>query len=122
PVWAWLLDEARQKAVRQVALALLLLIGVQGLVFQWLFHEESPKRNLDMSYSKVFEAALQMPNRPIYLIAGPRNFGYVQAYWYGLLRGLDAAQFVRLSPGQAAPPGSLVISEAHSLNCPQCRV
>ena len=122
PVWAWLLDEARQKVVRQAALALLLLIGVQGLVFQWLFHEESPKRNLDMSFSRVFEAALQMPNRPIYLVAGPRNFGYVQAYWYGLLRGLDATQFVRLSPGQSAPPGSLVISEAHSLNCPQCRV
>jgi 4-amino-4-deoxy-L-arabinose transferase-like glycosyltransferase len=122
PAWAWLLDEARHKAVRQAALALLLLIGVQGLVFQWLFHEESPKRELDISYLKVFDAAVQQPNRPIYLVAGPRNFGYVQAYWYGLLRGLEATQFARLSPGQPAPPGSLVISEVYSLNCPQCRI
>jgi 4-amino-4-deoxy-L-arabinose transferase-like glycosyltransferase len=122
PAWAWLLDEARQKVVRQGALALLVLIGVQGLVFQWLFYDESPKRNLDMNYQKVLDAAVQMPNRPIYLAAGPGHFGYTHAYWYGLLRGLDATQFAKLSSGQSPPPGALVISEAYSMNCPQCRV
>ncbi len=122
PAWAWLLDEARQKVVRQAALALLALVVVQGLVFQWLFYEESPKRNLDMNYLKVLDAAVQMPNRPIYLATGPGHFGYIHAYWYGLLRGLDASQFAKLPPSQSAPPGALVITEAYSLNCPQCRI
>lgn len=124
PALAWLLAGRARAGVgsagrlagvraRRAAFALLLAcVLAQGLVFQRQFAEAAPRRwhNFDTFYPEVFGAALARPERPVYIRDQHGAPGYVHAYWYGALRGLDASAFVRLPKDERAPAGSLVIS------------
>ncbi|HYH86168.1 MAG TPA: glycosyltransferase family 39 protein [Pyrinomonadaceae bacterium] len=109
---------------RRAALALLALLTLaQGAYFQKLFHSGEPERGyvFESHYKeKVLAAALRTNQRPIYLTDATGHVGYVQAYWHGLLQGIDASQFVRLTAGERAPAGAVVISTEDV--CADCRV
>ena len=110
--------------LRRACLALLLLVTLaQAAYFQWLFHWGGPERGyvFESHYrSKVLDAALRTNLRPIYLVEAPGHVGYIQAYWFGLLHGLDATQFKRLPYDARAPAGGVVISTEDL--CADCRV
>jgi len=149
PAWSWLLtsneklatnDEEKKadrnidransgvgparKSLRPACLALVSAVTLaQAAYFQWLFHWGGLERGyvFESHYpSKILAAALQTKLRPIYLADAPGHVGYIQAYWYGLLQGLDSTQFVRLTGDEHAPAGAVVISTEDL--CTDCRV
>ncbi len=109
PALAWLLEVRARRAIFAL---LLVAILVQGAVFRWQFHRASPERwhIFDAFYPEVFEAAIRVPKRPIYLIDNQGAPGYVHAYWYATLGGIDTSQFVVFPKEQRPPPGALVVS------------
>jgi len=111
PALAWLL-EAKSRLGRAIFALLLVCILVQGAVFRWQFHRASPQRwhNFDTFYREVFQTAIRISNRPIYLIDNHGAPGYVHAYWYATLGGMETGQFIVLPKEQRPPPGALVIS------------
>jgi hypothetical protein len=111
PALAWLLENS-SPARRAIFACLLVCILAQGAVFRWQFHRASPGRwhNFDTFYPEVFQAAIRVSNRPIYLIDNQGAPGYVHAYWYGTLGGMETGQFIVLPKEQQPPPGALVIS------------
>jgi hypothetical protein len=137
PTLAWLLDDggsparvARGQRVarrfhayeRAALVALVALMLLQGAYFQWRFHRRAPERwyVFDARFpARVLAPALAL-NRTIYLYDPPGRSGYIQAYWYGALRGVDASRFVRLAPVDAPPDGALVISTED--DCANCRL
>ena len=114
-----------QRAQRQnrwfVALAILFLITLlQGALFQWRFHNASPRVDaFDSYYQELLNTALAQPERPIYLF-DKTPAAYVYAYWYATLKGVSISNFQRLSRDEAPPPGAIVIS--HELPCTNCEV
>ena len=108
---------------RRAALVLLAALTLsQGAIFQRQFHRAAPARwhNFDAFYPEVFDAALRLPDRPIFIVDQPGAPGYMLAYWYATLRGLPTTQFVRLEHGAHPPPGALVIST--ETPCADCRM
>ncbi len=104
---------------RALLAALVLLIVVQGAVFQWQFHTAPPRVDaFDSYYPQVLDAALAQPERPICLL-DKTPAAYMYAYWYATLRGLDLNNFQR-STTDAPPPGAVVIS--HELPCTNCEM
>jgi hypothetical protein len=105
---------------RQTILALLLAaIGLQALYFQSVYRREGPQRGwvFDEAYKEVYDAAVALPNRPIYLSDGTEP-AYEHAYWYATVEGRKLSEFVHLDEGTRAPAGSLVIgSEPNCINC-----
>jgi hypothetical protein len=127
PALAWLLDGegARRflKGRRAVLYALVALLLLQGAYFQWLFHRRAPERwyVFDARFpAGVLAPALAANRSPVYLYDPPGRSGYIQALWHGTLEGVDASRFVRLAPGDAPPPGALVISTEE--DCANCRL
>jgi hypothetical protein len=115
----------REGGKGQLALgAVIALIVIQGLVFQWQFHtsvhSKKRLRQFDHGYPGIFARALAMPDRPIYLADAPWIPGYIQAYWNAVFRQVSVSQFIRLGPDEAAPEGAVVISTEE--NCPRCVV
>lgn len=115
PALAWLLARRRggdSRARHALFVAVAACALAQGLLFQKQFREAAPRRwhNFDAFYPEVFDAALARPERPVHLRDENGAPGYVHAYWYGTLRGLDPSDFVRLPKDERPPPGSLVIS------------
>lgn len=107
-----LLLEGTSGTRRAIFTLLLVCILGQGAVFRWQFHRAAPERwrDFDTFYAEVFQTAIRMPNRPIYLIDNHGAPGYVHAYWYATLGGIDTSQFVVVNKEQRPPPGALVIS------------
>jgi hypothetical protein len=108
--------------IRVTVLGLLLaLMLIQGVFFRWEFQRERLGRGyvFDEQYPReVFPAALSLNKRPIYLYDPTGKSGYVQAYWYGVLQGMDASHFVRLPTDASPPAGAVVIStEGYCANC-----
>jgi 4-amino-4-deoxy-L-arabinose transferase-like glycosyltransferase len=109
----------RKERVNRVALiAAVVLIVVQGVAFQITYHRavnNAWRRHLfDADYkTKIFDIALRDGRKPIYL-ADALDTPYIQAYWYGTLRGLSLKDFVRLKPDEVPPVGSLVITTYES--------
>ena len=106
---------------RIVLATMLILIIAQGAYFQLLFHRYSPSRwyFMDARFPrKVLEPASRFNRHPIYLYDPPGQSGYIQALWYGALRGVN--NFIRLAPGESAPADSVVISTERT--CANCRV
>jgi hypothetical protein len=98
---------------RTVFVLLVILVALQGAYFQWLFHSTAHERwyVFDERYQrKVLTTALQTNKSPIYLFDPPGNSGYIQAYWYGALQGLDSSRFVHLHGDARPPAGGVVIS------------
>lgn len=116
PAFAWFVERARlRRGWRMAFVFLIALTLLQGAFFQWQFRRNAsaPRRlhQFDAEYPrKIFAQAIAAPSRPIYLADAPAIPGYIQAYWYGTLRGVDRSRFVRLSPAEPPPPGAVVIS------------
>jgi 4-amino-4-deoxy-L-arabinose transferase-like glycosyltransferase len=123
PAIKWLATIARRTNLTLLLTAL--LICLQGTLFVWKFHASANSktrlRQFDNSYpEKIFAPALAMQQRPIYIADALAIPGYIQAYWYATLKGIDLSNFNRLPPDTSAPVGSLVISTEE--NCPRCQV
>jgi hypothetical protein len=105
---------------RALVVGLLLATAGQAAYFQVIFWREGPKREyaLDVGYKYVYDEAVAMPSRPIYLVDGKMDTGYIHAFWYALLEGRKASEFIHLDPGVSPPPGALVISSDEG--CTNC--
>ena len=115
--------EERSASPRRAVLVILLLATiVQAAYFQAVFWRLGPKRIfvLDANYKTVYDVAVAMPSRPIYLADGQFGPGYIHALWYATLEGRNTSEFVHLNYGEKAPSGSLVISAEGS--CTSCEV
>jgi hypothetical protein len=122
PALAWLLEGGGCRRAALYAVVALLLL--QGAHFQRLFHARAPERwyVFDARFDRKILAPALAASRggTIYLYDPPGHSGYIQALWYGTLRGVDASRFVRLAPGDAPPAGALVISTEE--DCADCRL
>lgn len=117
---AWLDSRSR---VHRVALGGLVVLTVaQALVFQWQFWRTGPDRGyaFDGAFPGVFEVALSTGASPIYLRDQGNLPGYIEAYWYGALRGMDRSAFVRLRSDEIPPSGAVVVGTNKS--CGACEV
>jgi hypothetical protein len=106
-------------ARRVILFALLAAAALQAMYFQSVFRREGGERGyvFDAAYKEVYDAAVALPYRPIYLIDGTSP-GYVHAFWYATVEGRNRAEFVHLGEGQPPPMGAPVIgSEANCFNC-----
>ncbi|HBB87945.1 MAG TPA: hypothetical protein DC047_10050 [Blastocatellia bacterium] len=113
----------RRLSKRGALLAALSLIVIQGTYFQRQFHKKANDRwyVFDARFPrKVMAVALETGKNPIYLSDPPGNSGYIQAYWYAVLRGFDTSRFVHLPTNVLPPAGSLVISTAE--DCENCKL
>jgi len=99
--------------------ALLLAAVMQAMYFQSVFRREGAQRGyvFDAAYKEVFDAAMALPDRPIYLVDGTSP-AYVHGYWYATVEGRNRAELIHLEEGIRPPLGTLVIgSEANCSNC-----
>ena len=107
-------------SVDSAILALLLAaIGLQAIYFQSVYRREGPDRGwvFDAAYKDVYDAAVALPDRPIYLRDGTEP-AYEHAFWYAAVEGRNRSEFIHLQEGSPAPAGSLVIgSEPTCVNC-----
>jgi 4-amino-4-deoxy-L-arabinose transferase-like glycosyltransferase len=125
PTFKWM-TESDQRAGRVALIATVALITLQGLWFQWRYHKSvaSPQRlhTFDADYpSKILPTALEFAgSQPVYLADNSGRPGYIQALWYGTLKGLPLEKFVSLGFDKSAPENGVVITtEAY---CPRCKV
>jgi len=123
PALMWLWESTARKSARRIVLiSLLALTAMQAALFQWQFHRDGTQRGnaFEEVYPQVFETALQTGARPLYLRDRPALPGYIHAYWYGALHGIDQMQFVRLKENTSPPPNAIVIGTAEK--CVNCQV
>jgi DNA-binding beta-propeller fold protein YncE len=119
PTFIWLLerpkwndDAVKSRSGSYVRLAvlgtLLFLTLGQALSFATKFRELGPARlgYFDSNFPAVFAAAIERPERPIYLV----DQNYYQALWQAVIQGIDLSNFVRLPPGVKPPINSVVLS------------
>jgi hypothetical protein len=106
-------------ARRVVLISLLVAVAMQFTYFQYVFRREGPQRGyvFDAAYKDVYDAAVALPDRPIYLQDGTSP-GYVHALWYATVDGRNRAEFIHLNEEMSPPAGALVIgSQPNCLNC-----
>jgi hypothetical protein len=112
------------RRMRVALYASVVLLVAQGAYFQWRFHARPPERwyVFDARFArKVLAPALEAcRGGRIYLYDPPGHSGYIQPLWYGVLGGVDPSRFVRLGPGEAPPPGAVVVSTEE--DCSNCRM
>ena len=96
---------------RRLLLGLAAITALQALVFQIEFQRLGPDRGyaFDAAFPAAFEAAVGTGAERIYLKDRGELPGYIEAYWYGALRGIDRSKFVRLGPADLPPPGGVVL-------------
>ena len=121
PGIAWFSERSR----RAILVTLLGLTSLQAVWFQWNYHRTAGTARrvhlFDAEYpTKIFEPAIASAANPIYIADALWIPGYIQAYWYGTLKGIDLSRFHRLAPDQPVPLGGLVISTEE--NCPGCEI
>jgi hypothetical protein len=108
------------RLARQRILAVLLAAAaLQALYSQSVYRREGRERGwvFDADYKEVYDAAVALPERPIYLSDGTEP-AYEHAYWYASVEGRKVSEFVHLEEGRRAPIGSLVIgSQTNCINC-----
>ncbi|MDX6444487.1 MAG: hypothetical protein QOH71_1561 [Blastocatellia bacterium] len=110
-------------ARRRILTVLLAAAAVQTVYFQSVYRREGRDRNwaFDAEYKEMYDAAVALPDRPIYLSDGTEP-AYEHAYWYAAIEGRKLSEFVHLDPGRRAPIGSLVIgSQSKCINCQELR-
>jgi 4-amino-4-deoxy-L-arabinose transferase-like glycosyltransferase len=122
---AWLLRRWNTRLARSGFIALLGLATLEAGWFQWNYHRTARSARrvhlFDAEYrEKIFEPAIASTAQPIYLADALWIPGYIQAYWYATLKGMDLSRFQRLPPDEAPPLGALLISTEE--NCPGCEV
>jgi hypothetical protein len=111
------------RPVRLGILALLLIATLaQAIDFQITFWREGPKRYFafDALYKPLYDAAVALPERPIYLEKGMWGPAYMDAYWYATVEHRPLSEFVRLPDGTKPPSGAIVLSS--NSDCQNCEV
>ena len=106
-------------ARRTILAVLLAAIALQAIYFQSVYRREGPDRGwvFDADYKDVYDVAVALPERPIYLRDGTEP-AYEHAYWYASVEGRNHSEFIHLDEGGRPPAGSLVIgSEPNCVNC-----
>ncbi|MFN2578400.1 MAG: hypothetical protein ABR607_11995 [Pyrinomonadaceae bacterium] len=135
PAFAWLLDAASNEnstttsevrpetlgpVPRRIILTILLAgVAAQAIYFQSVFRRDGPERGwvFDAAYKDVYDSAIALSNRPIYLADGIQP-SYVHALWYATIESRNRDQFIHLDEGARAPVGAIVISsEPSCINC-----
>lgn len=121
----WFVARTNTSFWRIAFIVLLGLTAIEAAWFQWNYHRTADTARrvhlFDAEYpGKIFEPAVAAAAHPIYLADALWIPGYIQAYWYGTLRGIDPSRFRRLPPYQAPPLGALVIGTEE--NCPGCEI
>jgi hypothetical protein len=98
----------------------LAVTGVEAYRFQVVFRRDGPNRNFDfdVDYKAVYDAAVKLPSRPIYLEDGMWGPAYIHAMWYATVEKRPTSQFVHLVAGAKPPSGAVVISSAEG--CQNC--
>jgi 4-amino-4-deoxy-L-arabinose transferase-like glycosyltransferase len=115
PGITWFFEEAAKPSRRTLFVLLLGLTLLQAILFERNYHRSARTSRrvhlFDGEYrKKIFEPAIASHHNPIYLADALWIPGYIQAWWYGTLKGIDLSRFHRLPPDEAPPLGSLVIS------------
>jgi hypothetical protein len=114
------ISPALSRLAREAILAVLMAaIGLQAIYFQSVYRREGPERGwvFDAAYKDIFDEAVALPNRPIYLSDGVEP-AYEHAFWYAAVEGRKQSEFIHLDEGTRAPVGSVVIgSEPACVNC-----
>jgi hypothetical protein len=108
---------------RVLFFACVMMITVQGIYFQWLYHQSAPTfwYVFDARFlRKVLAPALATRSKPLYLVDQPGKSGYIQPLWYGALAHLAPEYFARVPPGMPVPPGSVAVSTQEE--CDNCRL
>jgi hypothetical protein len=108
---------------RRAALITLMLGTVaQATYFQIRFWRDGYDRPYawDAPYKAVYDMAVQIPSRPIYLVDEYWGPGYIHALWYAALEGRSTDEFVHLPYRTQPPPGALVISSEST--CTRCEI
>jgi 4-amino-4-deoxy-L-arabinose transferase-like glycosyltransferase len=125
PGVAWFF-EREQTGLAKIAFVVLIGTALaQAAVFQWRYQSswQNPRRVhlFDGEYrEKIFRPAIASNAQPIYLADALPIPGYIQAYWYSTLEGIDVSRFQRLPPSEPPPIGTLVIGTEE--NCPGCEI
>ena len=105
---------------RRIILGILLAaMAAQAIYFQSVFRRDGPQRGwvFDAAYKDVYDAAIALSSRPIYLLDGNQP-SYVHGLWYATIEGRNRDQFIHLDEGTRAPVGAIVISsEPSCMNC-----
>ena len=114
-----------EKSRRAIFTVLIGLTILEATWFQWNYHRTAGTARrihlFDAEYpTKIFEPALKSSANPIYLADALWIPGYIQAYWYSALNGIDLSRFHRLPSDQPVPLGGFVISTEE--NCPGCEI
>jgi 4-amino-4-deoxy-L-arabinose transferase-like glycosyltransferase len=113
---------ALSRTSRETILAFLLGITcLQAVYFQHVYRRDGPLRGwvFDADYKEVFDAAVKMTGRPIYLFDGTEP-AYEHAFWYATIEGRPHSDFIHLEEGMRAPSGSLVIGSEPG--CSDCQL
>src|SRR6266436_5828162 len=111
-----ILSRSERRAILAVLLSAIVL---QAIYFQSVYRHDGPDRGpyFDATYKDVYDAAVALPDRPIYLSDGTEP-AYEHALWYAAVEGRNRSEFIHLEEGRRAPAGSLVIgSEPGCVNC-----
>ncbi|MGB7208629.1 MAG: glycosyltransferase family 39 protein [Pyrinomonadaceae bacterium] len=106
--------------LRQGILAAILTCTVlEASYFYWKYYQEGPNRReyFDADYKPLYDAAVEQPNRPIYLVDDWQP-AYIHSFWYATLEGRDIGEFVHLPYRRRPPAGAVVISSEQ--NCTHC--
>lgn len=122
---AWVVRQSNAFAWRVAFVILLASAAVEAAWFQWHYHRSARTARrvhlFDAEYPrKIFGPAVASSANPIYIADALWIPGYIQAYWYGTLKGVDLSRFQRLAPDAPVPLGGLVISTEE--NCPGCEI
>jgi hypothetical protein len=137
PAFSWILETereqggsevknkkaARDQLFRGAVVALLMGLTIfQGIHYQTAYWGAVANRGtmFDSAYLPLFHEALALPDRPIYLEDGVNGPGYVHAYWYATVEGIDLSNFVHLRENERAPVGAVVLSA--NPRCVECSV
>jgi DNA-binding beta-propeller fold protein YncE len=107
------------KPLRYSMLAIIVIATVvQAISFQVRFHRDGPNRGgfFDYNYPAMFAAALEQPERPIYLV----DTTYYHALWQAAVQGIDPSNFVRLPPNERPEANSIVLSGEGT--CSECEL
>ena len=122
---AWLLDHERKQRA-EIAFTILALASVaQAALFFWKFDRSATAawrvHLFDGEYrERIFAPAMTASAGPLYIADASAIPGYIQAYWYGTLAGIDLNRLVRLGPSDPPPVGAVVISTEE--RCDRCDV
>jgi 4-amino-4-deoxy-L-arabinose transferase-like glycosyltransferase len=106
--------------LRHGILAVILICTVlEASYFHWKYYQEGPNRReyFDADYKPLYDAAVEQPNRPIYLVDDWQP-AYIHSFWYATLEGRDIGEFVHLPYKRRPPAGAVVISSEQ--NCTYC--